>query len=689
MVPTAHLYGPAPAWAFLWLAMLASVGIFAYRARTLYLLLRLGQPESRFERVPERISSFIANVILQRRVMEDRWTGMAHVFIFWGFLVLLLSTANLFVEGLFGGVFSLPVVGLNPYFSFLVDLFAGLVAVAIVVAGLRRYVFHPARLQNTAEAGFILGLIFFLMVTLFISEGLASARGQWMPISSAVAGLLASLGMDEGALDGVATLAWWGHLLGVLAFAAYIPYSKHLHLIGCPVNEAFRSLDNGSALSTLDLENSETFGVATVNQFTWKQLLDLYACTECGRCNEGCPAHQSGKELAPRELIHNLKLDLLGQGPKLLAARAKGKANAGAQAEGQEGAQLELEPVVPGVVSESVLWACTTCMYCQHHCPVYIEHLPKIVDLRRDQVLMQSAFPPELRNVFKNLEVNANPWEMAWSNRANWVGDLQVPILGEGGPTELLYWVGCAGSFDDRSQKVSRAVVQVLRAAGVEFSILGSEEKCCGDPARRLGNEYVFQSLAMENVEVLRGYGVKRIVTQCPHCYNTLKNEYPKLGGEFEVVHHSQLLADLVRQGRLKLKAEGSWTITYHDSCYLGRYNGIYDAPREALRALPGVRLVEMERHGAKGFCCGGGGGRAFMEEREGQRINQMRLDQALDSGASAVVSACPYCLTMFEDARVAKDVVDQVQTWDLAELMAASLLHEVERATSGEAPVA
>ena len=680
MVPTAQFYGPVPAWVFLWLAVALSLGIFAYRVRILYRLLRLGQPENRFDRIPDRISSFIVDVILQRRVAEDRWTGMAHVFIFWGFLVLLLSTANLFVEGLTGGAWSLPVVGYNQYFSFLGDIFAALVALAIVAAAARRYLFHPARLQNTLEAGLILSLIFLLMITLFVAEGVASTRGQWMPVSTSVAGLLASLGMDRGAELGLATLAWWGHLLGVLTFAAYIPFSKHLHLLACPVNEAFRSFEHRGVLSTLDLENTETFGVSTVNQFTWKQLLDTYACTECGRCLEGCPAHQSGKELAPRELIHGIKLDLLTQGPQLLAAK---KANGSAQAEAVE---VALKPVVPNALSEEALWACTTCMYCQYHCPVYIEHLPKIVDLRRDQVLMQSTFPSELRNVFKNLEVNANPWEIAWSNRAQWATDLEVPVLGEGGPSELLYWVGCAGSYDDRSQKVSRAFVQVLKAAGVPFSILGAEEKCCGDPARRLGNEYVFQSLAMENVELMKGYGVKKIVTQCPHCLNTLKNEYPQFGGEFEVVHHTQLIADLIQQGKLKPSAGETRTVVYHDSCYLGRYNGIYDAPREVLRSLPSTNLVEMEKRREKAFCCGGGGGRAFMEEHSGQRINQMRFDQATATGAEVIASACPFCLTMFEDARVARDAIETVRTLDIAELIAASLPRQAEASASSRA---
>jgi Fe-S oxidoreductase len=447
-----------------------------------------------------------------------------------------------------------------------------------------------------------------------------------------------------------------------------IPYSKHLHLILAPFNIFFKSLGpKGALMPILNMEEAESFGVSNVEEFTWKQLLDLYTCAECGRCEINCPAHLSEKPLSPRHLIHDLKVHLLEKGSNLLRSKngGDGKTETGEAAEGYEGKSL-----IGDVVSEDKIWSCVTCGSCMEQCPVSNEHVDKIVDMRRYLVLMESKFPSEVQAVFRNMENNSNPWGIGWATRGDWAKDLGVKIMSEDSNVDILYWVGCAGSFDERNKKISTSLVNIFNKAGVNFGILGAEEKCCGDSARRIGNEYLFQMLAAETIEILKNYNVKRIVTQCPHCFNTLKNEYPQFGGEFEVLHYTEFITELIAEGKLKLNKPINKTISYHDSCYLGRYNTIYDAPRKILKSIPGVKLVEMLRNKAKSICCGAGGGRMWMEEHLGKRINEMRLQDALDVNPDLISTVCPYCLTMFEDAIKEKDVQESLKSKDIAELV-------------------
>jgi Fe-S oxidoreductase len=461
-----------------------------------------------------------------------------------------------------------------------------------------------------------------------------------------VGGAFAQAFLDMGLQPYAHTLFyvfWWLHLLLVFGFGIYILYSKHLHVLASHFNLYYHSTrPKGTLVPIEDMEEAERFGASNLSDFTWKHLLDLYACTECGWCSANCPANNSGKPLKPKDMIHNLKEHLLAAGPTLLAKKsAEGEA-----AEGEKGPSM-----VGEVVTHDEIWDCTNCMACMEVCPVAIEHVDKIDDMRRHLVLMESEFPPEVQGVFRNMENNSNPWGMGMASRADWAKDLGVKIMGEDSDVDILYYVGCAGSFDDRYKKVSTAVVKILQAAGISFGILGTEEGCCGDSVRRIGNEYLFYMMAMQNIETFNAYKVKKILTTCPHGYNTLKKEYPQYeGGTFEVIHHTEFILDLIKNGKLELKGDVAKTIATHDSCFLGRYNEIYDPPRQILQSIPQTRLVEMDRVRRTSFCCGAGGGRMWMEETRGEKINEVRTAEALSKNPDCIATACPFCLTMFED---------------------------------------
>jgi Fe-S oxidoreductase len=459
----------------------------------------------------------------------------------------------------------------------------------------------------------------------------------------------------------------WVHVAIILGFLVYLGYSKHLHIATSAINVYFASTRPRGALTPLriDLESTEAddlhLGAATITDLTWKQTLDLYACTECGRCQGACPAWNTGKPLSPKLLVMNLRDHLFEGGPQILEARAAD-------------AELEPVPLVPEIVDEEVLWACTTCGACMQECPVDIEHIDTIVDLRRNLVMAESRFPPEAGAMLRNLETAGNPWGMPQAQRADWARGLDVRVIEEGRQSpEYLYWVGCAGAFDDRATSISKAVVRLLQHAGVSFAILGPRELCTGDPARRIGNEYLFQTLAEQNVETLSGAGVTKVVANCPHCFNTLRNEYPDYGGRFDVIHHSQLFAHLVSEGRLRPTGRVSATLTYHDPCYLGRHNGVYRDPRATLGSVPGLRMVEMPRHEDRALCCGAGGARMWMEERIGKRINEERADEAASTGADTVGVACPYCLIMLDDGERARGA--RAEVLDLAQVLARSVV--------------
>lgn len=666
MSPTRVAYAGIPGVALLLVAVAVALLLFGWRVYFLYRAMRMGVAASRFDRLGARLSGVLVFVLGQWRLLKDFWPGLMHATIFWGFVVLTIGTIEFFGKG-FTERFTLPLLSSNPVYLFLQDFFDVAVIAAVAFAGWRRLVSKPKRLTLSPEGLVILLLIVGLMVTDFLADGarmvlIPEASDRWAPVGQAVSGLY--VGLSKGATQGLYTIFWWTHAVILLGFLVWLPYSKHLHIMAAPFNVFFRPLAPKGEFPGLDLENSESFGVGQLREFTWKDLFDLYNCTECGRCTARCPATASGKQLDPKLLILDLQEHLLEKVPHLLGG------NGGGNGKGAE----DKRAMVGGVITDNVLWACTTCRACVEACPVFIEHVPKIIDMRRYLILTESRFSEELKPTFRNLENNGNPWQMSWSTRADWAEDLGVKIMRDVGQVEYLYWVGCYGSFDERNKKVARAMVKILQAAGVDFAILGNEEKCSGEPARRVGHEYLYQTLAKGNIDTLKQYRIQKILTACPHCFNTIRNEYPQFDGHFQVIHHTQLIEELIRSGRLRVSRAMSERCTYHDSCYLGRYNDIYESPRKVLRSISRGEMVEMPLRKGEGFCCGGGGGRVWMEENEGRRVNQLRVEQAMDVTPQLLASACPFCLTMFEDGVKAKGVSESIATRDIAELVAESL---------------
>ncbi|MBI4298115.1 MAG: (Fe-S)-binding protein [Chloroflexi bacterium] len=648
-------YWGIPGYAILIIVVATSLAIFGHRVRYLYRHLRRGQAEPRLDRPVERARGALGRVLGQVCVLKDvslrDRAGLGHFFIFYGFLLFSLSYLLVIGSG-FKADFTSAVFTIAgaKVFHLVLDIAGVLVVMAVIWALARRYLARPQRLEPSRDAIIILGIIGSLMIANFFTEAFeAVVEGEsfsgWVPVGSGLSRLFQGLGL--GAAGSLLRAAWWLHLSLVFVFLAYVPYSKHLHIAAGPLNIFFRSLRPKGALSPIDLEATETYGVAKMEDFTWRGLLDTYACTECSRCRENCCTYVSQKPLSPKKLVQDLKKHLL-------------------HAEGGD------TTIIGKAVTEDEVWGCSTCRYCQENCPVAIEHVSKIVDLRRNLVLSEGRMPEDVSQTLRSLEARGHPWRGTTATRTDWAAGLKIKTADEG-DFEYLYWVGCTAALEERNQKVAQALVSVLQSAKVDFAILGEEEVCCGDPARRMGNEYLYQMLAKNNIEILKRHEVKKILTSCPHCFNTLKNEYTQFGGDFQVMHHSQLLHELAVQGRIKPKASQT-TITYHDPCYLGRYNGIYDVPRELLSAVSEQGIREMARRRSRALCCGGGGGHLWMEENIGQRINQIRIQDALDTGASTVAVACPYCLAMFEDAIKAKGAEEKLKAMDVAELMAQGL---------------
>lgn len=648
---------------------LAGLATFAYTAyRRIGLMLAVsGHREKRFYKIVDRIKALATFAFGQKRLLfRDGKSGLMHAFIFWGFIVVSVRTIELFGKGFYTD-FHLPFMGgaLGYIYSFTKDIFEILVLIGVVALITRRIFLRPKRLTLSLEANLILIAIGILMLTDFILEG-AAAAGRWpveavaSPIGIWVAGIFTAAGTSPGSLEIWHDANYFVHTAGILVFLNYLPYGKHFHIITSIPNVFLRRMGPAGALKKMDIDDpgAMTFGVSNISELGWKQVLDLYSCTECGRCYDQCPASATGKKLNPKELTIALRDHLYKNAKNIIG-----------------GTTDACPPLVPKTIDPQVLWDCTTCLACEEACPVLIEFIDKIVGMRRNLVLMRGQFPPEAQAALRNIETNSNPWGMGFSTRGDWAKDLGVKTLALDKNVEYLYFVGCAGSFDERSKKVSRAFVKCLQSSGVSFGILGAEEKCTGDSARRIGNEYLFQILAKDNIATFARYGVKKIITTCPHCFNTIKNEYPQFGGNYEVVHHAELLKKLICEGRLAPKGpfDGK-AITLHDSCYLGRYNDIYEAPRDVLRSIPGCRIEEMQLSRDLSRCCGAGGGRMWMEEKDGTRISHKRLEDAkTQTAATTIATSCPFCLTMFEDA--VKDTGTQdIEAKDIAETVAENL---------------
>ncbi len=661
---------------FLLLTIAAVAGVAWSLSRKLSIVLA-GRGGVELGRWGERIRGVLVFFIGQRRMFLEPLAGIMHALIFWGFLVFSVRSVSMVVEGVARG-WELPFLHTPLGHAYLLtkDVFAVLVLVGVAIAAWRRLVTRPERLEYSADAWVILGLISVLMVTDVLADGARIGGGapgpwRWTPVSALVGGWLTGAG--SGALMNAYAASWWLHLVALYVFANYLPYSKHFHVYTSLPNVLLRPLSEPGRLAKMDLENIEegsALGAARVTDLSWKQLLDLYTCTECGRCTVVCPTTITKKPLIPRDLTIELRDHLNASSGEIL--RAPGEAPGTPKRE-----------LAGDVIDPEVVWACTTCRWCEESCPLFISYVDKIVEMRRHLVLEKAEFPPEAEPAFRGMEVNGNPWQLAPEARGDWAKGLGVPLASESREFEVLFWVGCAGSYDDAGKKTSQALAKLLRAAGVKFAILGPEERCTGDAARRLGNEYLFQVLAAGNVETLNGYGVRKIVTNCPHCFNTLAHEYPDFGGTFEVVHGTQLVAELVAQGRLALTGEVRRELTFHDPCYLGRTNGEYDAPRRILRAIPGLTLREAPLSRAKAMCCGAGGGRMWLEEKLGTRINQTRLRQLQESGASDVAVACPFCAVMVGNAQQELGL-EGARTLDVISLAAQALGDDSSRSKVG-----
>ena len=685
-----------------------ALGFMAYSVKgRIELLAALKQPAQRLDNIWKRVDAVLVYALGQRRMFKETVAGLMHALIFWGFLILLFRSISLigsaFTEDMSWSIFFFSET-LEHYYTLLKDATEVWVTAMVLFAYYRRWVIRPARVHQSRDAEFILLMILLLMVTDFLMDGVkflnlsdpeVVAEAGWAPVGRIFATMYTAMGLTHGTTSQIIFhVFFWSHVGILLFFMNYLPYSKHMHVLTSLPNVFTRNLKKGYPLKHMgDLEaefekEEPTIGVGKLEDLSWKQGLDLYTCTECGRCTVNCPADLTGKPLKPRQFTEDLRNFLYGERDRLLANQRKLKAWEAEKAAkpDEDIPKPELEETDKDIIEQvgfETVWSCTTCRSCEENCPVMIEYVDKMVDLRRNMTMMMSNFPSELNGVFRNLENKSNPWGLPTGERADWCEGMDVPVMAElddaqRGELDLLFFVGCAGSYDMRSQKVAKAIVKILRAAGIKFAILGNEEGCTGDTARRLGNEYLFQMQAMTNIEMFNAYGVKKILTMCPHCLQTIGNEYPDLGGEFEVLHHSQLIAELVDKGRIKLGGDmGGKRVVYHDSCYLGRYNDIYEEPRDVLYALNGAKVVETKRSRENGMCCGAGGGWFWMEENTGERMNNLRTEQLLEAKPDQIATACPFCITMIGDGVAGKDMDEKVKTQDIAEMVAAALIEE------------
>ncbi|PTL34990.1 iron-sulfur-binding reductase [Candidatus Methylomirabilis limnetica] len=656
MIPMREIYWNIPGHLFLYLLFFPFLVVWLYGIYRHTRMILMGEPAAVLGSMWDRLKGVVEDAVLQRRIAKDTLSGLLHRSISWGFAILFIATCLVALQDYLG----IPTLRGSFYLYFMsltVDLFGLVAIVGVLMALARRYGLKPDRLLLPRKAksyDALLALLLISLVTGFLIEGLRIAAtadpwGRWSP-----GGWLASVlfrGTEQTQQVALHQVLWWFHAAMAFTFIALLPYGVGMHVTSAAANILLKNQEGSGVLRTIDLDRAAHFGAGAIDQFTWKDLLDLEACTECGRCQQACPAWATGKPLTPKGVIIDLRDHM-----RLVA-------------DGDESRKM-----VGEVISHDVLWACTTCGACHQECPIFIEPIPKIIEMRRHLVMEEANFPETMQQALRSLEERGHPFRGTSASRTDWAKGLGVKTVAENGPPEILYWVGCAAAFDERNQQVAAAFAKLLQRAGVDFAILGEEERCTGDPARRIGNEYLFQALAKENIAILNGYGIKKIVTTCPHGFNTLKNEYPKLGGSYEVVHHTQMLADLVKEGRLRPEKPIDGVVSFHDPCYLGRHNGIYDPPRQLLGAIPGLVVKEMDRCREGAFCCGAGGGLMWFEEKIGKRVSWERTEEALALEPQVLASACPYCLIMFEDALKVKDAIGRTRPLDVAELMAQSM---------------
>ncbi len=684
MGDTREIYWNIVGGTLVYLFFVIAVGFLAYGVYRRYRLWRLGGNEPRFDRIPERVAGLLAEVFGQRRQLRHPYPGVMHTLIFYGFMAQVVATSLISIQEWTGAHFLQG--AFYRWYSLLSDVFGLLAIIGLCMAIARRVLLRPKHVVSLAEDSIALGLLLVLFLQGFAIEGVRIAATElrdnldlahWSPGGYMVALLVQNVSVDT--LRAIHRGSWWFHIVTAFAFIGYLSSGKLNHIFYGMLNIFFRNLNRGSRLSYPDIEalleaaeasgasSEPILGTKEIQQYSWKGLLDLDACVNCGRCESVCPATLGGSKLNPRTLIRHMRDHLSEVGPSLLTAES-----------GDE-AKVEHAPLVgdgngvrPAVLEEE-LWGCRTCGACQQECPMYIEHIPKIVDMRRHLVMTEAKMSDEAQMFLKNMDDRMHPFVGAAHEREDWFQDLDIKVYGRGDTAEYLFWVGCAGALIDRNITVTRAFVKVLQAAGVDFAVLGAEESCTGDPARRAGGELTYQMLAKANIELLDGYKIRKIITTCPHCFNTMANEYPEFGGKYELIHHTELIRDLISSGKLKLKRDLT-SVTYHDPCYLGRHNGVYDAPREVLGSVSQTGIQELPRNRSRSLCCGAGGGYAWMDDKLEKRINHMRLEEVKGCGATTAAVACPFCMQMFEDAISVKDPQRTMRAADIAELVAEAL---------------
>ncbi|MBL8205360.1 MAG: 4Fe-4S dicluster domain-containing protein [Blastocatellia bacterium] len=646
----------------MYLLFVISLGIAAYGFYQRLVVWKKGLPLDRFDQPLKRIGKVLTHAAAQQRTVREKYAAVFHTLIYTGFIILTIATTVVALDYDFG--FSIMQGAFYLYFqSFIVDVFGALVMVGVLIAAYRRLITKPRKLVYTDEAVWILAAIFAIALTGFLIEGWRIAAtndpwGAWSPFGYLVAKVSAAT-MSVDAMRLLHLITWWGHAVLVFGFIAVAPYTKMAHVVMAPLNIYTASLKPiGANLKFLDIdkamETGDKLGINALSSFTWKDLADFDACTECGRCTSVCPANTVGKELSPRDIILDLQ-GLMHRSAKTVSEMADFN-----------------DPIINAVPSTSpeALWQCTTCAACVEACPVFIEQMPKIVDMRRFLVMEEANFPDTMADAVTSMETRGHPFKGTQATRIDWTDGLNVKTINDARDAEVILWVGCGGALIERNQKVSRSIAQLLQKANVNFAILGREEKCTGDPARRIGNEFLFEMLAKENTERLNKYGVKKIITSCPHCFNTFRNEYPQYGGNYEVFHHSEYLARLVNEGKLQPSDKLDKKITFHDPCYLGRHNDVYDAPRQLVQISAKRGLTEVAQSRNNSFCCGGGGGMSFVDEPKDKRVNQERARQLLDTGADIVAVGCPFCTTMLEDGINARKGDRDVKVMDVSELL-------------------